>query len=223
MLLSRSQQQLKNDRTAVFVLRISTANEVPGRVPRRLLRFLPLLPILVGRQFRCYSCVMGRGVRFEVKLSAWDRRRLDQLLSGGLQSVRTVFRALALRQMNRGQSTPVVGGSLGLSAKAVWQICKRYKQEGLERALFDAARPGIAPALGQRQTHRSTMTPHSDRSNPFFERQFRSMTRSMMATGLVRWKRLTAHWFRFPRRSSCRSMSQALPVPFGSSAFRSSS
>src|SRR5450756_2033747 len=95
---------------------------------------------------------MGRGVKFQIKLSARDRRQLDGLLSGGLQSVRTTLRALALRQMDQGQSTPAVGENLGLSAKAVWQIGKRYEQEGLERALFDAPRPGKAPALDQRQS-----------------------------------------------------------------------
>ncbi len=91
-------------------------------------------------------------MRFQVKLSARDRGQLDELLSGGLQSVRTTLRALALRQMDLGQSTPAVGANLGLSAKAVWQIGKRYIEGGLERALFDAARPGKAPALDQRQS-----------------------------------------------------------------------
>ena len=91
-------------------------------------------------------------MRFQIKLSARDRGQLDELLSGGLQSVRTTLRALALRQMDQGQSTPAVGANLGLSAKAVWQIGKRYIEGGLERALFDAARPGKAPALDQRQS-----------------------------------------------------------------------
>jgi putative transposase len=95
---------------------------------------------------------MGRGVKFQIKLSARDRRQVDEVLSGGLQSVRTTLRALALRQMDQGQTTPLVGRNLGLSAKAVWQIGKRYEQEGLERALFDVARPGKAPALDQRQS-----------------------------------------------------------------------
>jgi transposase len=95
---------------------------------------------------------MSRGVRFQIKLSARDRGQLDELLSGGLQSVRTTLRALALRQMDLGQSTPAVGANLGLSAKAIWQIGKRYIEGGLERALFDAARPGKAPALDQRQS-----------------------------------------------------------------------
>jgi hypothetical protein len=60
---------------------------------------------------------MSRGVRFQIKLSARDRGQLDELLSGRLQSVRTTLRALALRQLDRGQSTPAVGANLGLSAK----------------------------------------------------------------------------------------------------------
>ena len=68
--------------------------------------------------------------------------------------MRTTLRALALRQMDRGQSTPAVGINLRLSAKAVWQIGKRYIDGGLERALFDASRPGKAPGLDQQEQQR---------------------------------------------------------------------
>jgi putative transposase len=104
----------------------------------------------VGR----YSYGMGRGKALRIQLSRRDRRQLDELLSGGLQPVRTVLRALALRQMDTGQSTPAAAASLGLSAKAVWQIGKRYQQGGLERALYDASRPGAAPALDGEQRQR---------------------------------------------------------------------
>ena len=97
---------------------------------------------------------MGRGKRLEIELTQRDRRQLDELLSGGLQPVRTILRALALRQIDQGQSTPAVGANLGLSAKAVWQIGKRYLDGGLERALFDAARPGKSPALDPQQQQR---------------------------------------------------------------------
>jgi transposase len=56
--------------------------------------------------------------------------------------------------MDTGQSTPAAAASLGLSAKAVWQIGKRYQQGGLERALYDASRPGAAPALDGEQRQR---------------------------------------------------------------------
>jgi transposase len=97
---------------------------------------------------------MGRGKRLEIALTAKDRQQIEQVLGGGLQAVRTVIRALALLQMDQGQSTPAVGANLMLSAKAVWQIGKRYQQGGIERALFDAARPGKSPALDQQQQQR---------------------------------------------------------------------
>jgi putative transposase len=94
---------------------------------------------------------MGRGVRLQIELQQRDRHRVEQLLSGGLQSVRTTLRALALRQMDQGLSTPAVGANLGLSDKAVWKIGRRYLDGGLDQALFDAPRPGKAPALDQQQ------------------------------------------------------------------------
>jgi hypothetical protein len=44
---------------------------------------------------------------------------------------------------------------LGLSAKAVWQIGKRYQQGGLERAFYDASRPGgsFGPGWGTATAH----------------------------------------------------------------------
>ncbi len=97
---------------------------------------------------------MGRGKRLEIRLTPKDRQRLEQLVGSGLQAVRTVRRALALLQLDQGQSTPGVGSNLMLSAKAVWQIGKRYQEGGMERALFDAPRPGKAPALNQQQQQR---------------------------------------------------------------------
>jgi hypothetical protein len=43
---------------------------------------------------------MGRGIKLQVKLSSRDRQQLEELLSGGLQPVRTILRALALRQLD---------------------------------------------------------------------------------------------------------------------------
>ena len=101
-----------------------------------------------------YSLCMGTGKRLEIWLTAKDREPIEQLLGGGVQAVRTVIRALALLQMDQGQSTPAVGANLMLSAKAVWQIGKRYQQGGIEGALFDASRPGKTPALDQQQQQR---------------------------------------------------------------------
>src|ERR1039457_5101153 len=94
---------------------------------------------------------MSRGERLEIELKPRDRQQVEKLLAGGVQAGRTPFRALALRQKDQGEATPAVGANLGLSAKAVWQIGRRYIDGGPERALFDASRPGKAPGLDQQE------------------------------------------------------------------------
>ena len=88
----------------------------------------------------------------QLSLSAEDRKRIEELLRGGVQEVRTVLRALALRQLDLGLSTPEVGLLVGLSGKGVREIGQRYRRGGLERALFDAPRPGSAPLLNLEQS-----------------------------------------------------------------------
>jgi transposase len=95
---------------------------------------------------------MGRGIRLQLSLTAGDRERIEELLSGGVQEVRTVVRALALRQLDRGLSTPEVGSLVGLAGKTVRQIGQRYQAGGLDRALFDAPRSGGAPMLNLEQS-----------------------------------------------------------------------
>ena len=61
--------------------------------------------------------------------------------------VRAVIRALVLRQMDEGRTTVEAGAGVGLSAKAAWEIGKRYQEGGLQRAIYDAPRPGQKPLL----------------------------------------------------------------------------
>ncbi len=94
---------------------------------------------------------MGRGVRLKVALTVADRESVRELLDGGVQDVRTVLRALALQQLDGGLSTPSAGALVGLSGKTVREIGQRYLDGGLERALFDAPRPGKVPSLDAKQ------------------------------------------------------------------------
>lgn len=83
----------------------------------------------------------------QIQLSRRDRQQVEELLRGGVQPVRTVIRALALRQMDAGRTTVETGAAVGISAKAAWEIGKRYLQGGLERAIYDAPRPSPKPLL----------------------------------------------------------------------------
>ena len=92
--------------------------------------------------------------RLRIQLSAADQREIEGLLSRGVQQVRVVLRALALRQLCAGQTPPQVAGNLNLSPKAVRAIGARFEKEGLEGALYEKQRPGPAPILAQGQQQR---------------------------------------------------------------------
>jgi hypothetical protein len=83
----------------------------------------------------------------QIELSRQERKQIEKLLSGGVQPVRTVIRALVLRQMDEGRTTVEAGAGVGMSAKVVWEIGKRYLEGGLKRAIYGAPRPGQKPLL----------------------------------------------------------------------------
>ena len=85
--------------------------------------------------------------RLEVRLNKADNARLKGMLSGGVQPVRAVLRALALRQLNQGKSAAEVASLVPLTSKAVREIGRRYEESGLEQALYDKQRPGAVTLL----------------------------------------------------------------------------
>ena len=90
----------------------------------------------------------------QVRLSKQEQQELRRLLHSGLQPVRTVLRALALRQLAQGQTVRQVAKNLALTPKTVWLTSQRYRQGGLERALYERPRPGKAALLDARQRQR---------------------------------------------------------------------
>ena len=88
------------------------------------------------------------------RLKAQDAKALDALLRGGVQQVRVVLRAMALRQLSQGISAPEVAKLVRLTPHAIRRIAHRYQRSGLQGALYERARPGaeevLAPAEKQR-------------------------------------------------------------------------
>src|ERR1700674_2922367 len=97
---------------------------------------------------------MEDGGKVQVRLSKLEQDQLDKLLRGGLQPVRTVLRALALRQLAEGQAIRKVAVNVGLTPKTVWLTSQRYQQGGLERALYERARPGKEALLDAQERQR---------------------------------------------------------------------
>src|SRR3954463_13580815 len=96
---------------------------------------------------------MGRPP-LSVEVTARDQKGLAELLTGGVQQVRVVLRALALRQLATGASAPQIAKVIPLTAQAIRNIGHRYQQGGLESALFEKQRPGAAAVLDDSQKQR---------------------------------------------------------------------
>lgn len=92
--------------------------------------------------------------RVHVQLASKDRQRVAQMLRKGRESARVLRRAAILKQLDAGQKAVQVGGNVGVAAKTVRAIARRYEEEGLESALHEKPRPGKQPALDTGQSQR---------------------------------------------------------------------
>ena len=81
------------------------------------------------------------------RLAPRDQRALTQLVKGGVQQVRVVVRALALLHLGKGASAPQVAQVLLLTPQAIRKIAQRYRDGGIDDAVYEKARPGAAEVL----------------------------------------------------------------------------
>ena len=89
-----------------------------------------------------------------IEVSPKDQKELKSLLSGGVQQVRVVLRAVALLQLAKGISAPRIAEALPLTPQAIRKIGHRYAEAGLDRALYEKQRPGAAELLDDQQKQR---------------------------------------------------------------------
>jgi putative transposase len=89
-----------------------------------------------------------------IEVSTKDQKQLHILLSGGVQQVRVVLRALALLQLAQGVSAPRISGIIPLTPQAIRKVGHRYQEGGLPRALYERQRPGAAEVLDDTQKQR---------------------------------------------------------------------
>jgi putative transposase len=96
---------------------------------------------------------MGRPP-LSINVAPKDQRELSRLLSGGVQQVRVVLRALALLQLAKGASAPRIADIIPLTAQAIRKVGHRYERGGLESALYEKQRPGAMTVLDDSQKQR---------------------------------------------------------------------
>jgi transposase len=96
---------------------------------------------------------MGRPP-LNINVAPKDQKELTRLLSGGVQQVRVVLRALALLQLAKGASAPRIADSIPLTAQAIRKVGHRYERGGLESALYEKQRPGAMTVIDDSQRQR---------------------------------------------------------------------
>src|SRR5215831_1323902 len=96
---------------------------------------------------------MGRPP-LSINVKPKDQDELINLLSGGVQQVRVVLRALALLQLAKGASAPSISNVVPLTPQAIRKVGHRYEKGGLELALYEKQRPGAEAILDDSQKQR---------------------------------------------------------------------
>src|SRR5437764_13038383 len=89
----------------------------------------------------------------QVELKRKDRQQLGGMLTKGRESARVLRRASILRQLDRGQKAAQVAATVGVAAKTLRAVARRYQEGGLASAMHDKPTPGKrrAPDAGQSQ------------------------------------------------------------------------
>lgn len=75
-------------------------------------------------------------------LSETDLTTLNQLVGKGNESVRKLNRIRTLQFSHQGQSPEQISTLLGISVATIYNLRKRYREEGLGRAINEKNRPG---------------------------------------------------------------------------------
>ena len=89
-----------------------------------------------------------------IEVTQKDQKELATLLSGGVQQVRVVLRAMALLQLAKGASAPQISSVVPLTPQAIRKVGHRYREGGLDVALYEKQRPGAAAVLDDSQKQR---------------------------------------------------------------------
>ena len=87
-----------------------------------------------------------------MSMTPQDRQSLEAMTRKGQTPARVMTRAHALLHADEQRLDTQVAAALHVSTPLVAQVRKRYVQEGLEAALYERPRPGVAPKLSAQQT-----------------------------------------------------------------------
>lgn len=90
-------------------------------------------------------------IKYRVDLTEEERAQLLGLIGKGKHGARTLARARILLKAAEGMTDEGIAAALNVGYATVGRVRQRFVEEGLERALKDAPRPGARPKLDERQ------------------------------------------------------------------------
>ena len=86
-----------------------------------------------------------------IELSAAEHAQLQQLVRKGTAPARQLNRARILQFSHQGHAPEAIVALLGVSRATVYNVCRRYRQQGLAMALHEKPRSGqphkVTPAV----------------------------------------------------------------------------
>ena len=86
-------------------------------------------------------------------LNRKDKIFLQELLRDGQTSFKVARRAqILLNRTDKQERVIVLGEKVERDAATIWRVCERYRQSGLEAALYDAPRSGRPRVFSLRRT-----------------------------------------------------------------------
>ena len=94
----------------------------------------------------------SKNVKLEFRLKPKEKQTIMKLLSKGRESARVIRRAQILKLFDNGYTSPKISEIVGITAVNVRRIGWRYINGGLEKALFDLPRPGVARLLNEKES-----------------------------------------------------------------------
>jgi transposase len=86
-------------------------------------------------------------IRYRVTLTNEERQQLQALVSGGKAAARKIKRAQILLAADSKSTDEAIARNVGVGTSTVYRTKQQFVEEGLERALSEAPRPGQARKL----------------------------------------------------------------------------
>ena len=87
-------------------------------------------------------------IRYRVTLTTEERQQLEALIRGGTSAARRIKRAQILLAADGGSKDEAIAQHICVGTSTVYRTKQRFVEDGLERALNEAPRPGAPRKLG---------------------------------------------------------------------------